>query len=62
VLYLWSGGSVTLDLSAATGSFEVDWYDPRSGAWSSDAPISGGSTGNWTAPTADDWVLLVRPP
>ena len=47
VVYLKNGGTTNLDLSAASGDFEVRWYDPRNGggaAAGSVASVTGGST------------------
>jgi hypothetical protein len=44
VLYLPFGGSVTLDLTGASGSFEGQWFDPQFGVWSSAGTVVGGGT------------------
>jgi len=58
--------SRNLDLSGATGSFEVAWYDPRNGGTlqnGSIATVEGGGTRDLGDPpnnTDKDWVALVR--
>jgi len=67
VVYLKDGGSTNLDLSAATGEFSVQWYDPRHGGslqTGSVATVTGGgevSLGNPPADEAEDWVVVVQP-
>ncbi|HYH44075.1 MAG TPA: putative collagen-binding domain-containing protein, partial [Thermoanaerobaculia bacterium] len=60
VFYLPSGGTVTVDLGAATGTLIVEWYDPRTGATRTAPATTGGGTRTFTAPTSEDWVLYVR--
>ena len=66
VIQLKSGGTTGLDLTGVTGSFEVLWFDPRSGGdfqQGSVATVTGGdSVDLGTAPSApsEDWVVLVR--
>lgn len=57
VAYLYDGGSATLDLRGVTGTFLVDWFDPRTGAFQSAAAVTGGATRGFTAPADGDWVL-----
>jgi hypothetical protein len=67
-VYLPEGGSAELDLSAAAGSFEVCWYDPRSGGElqvGSVASVSGAGKRALGLPpqaTDKDWAVLVRRP
>ena len=68
VVYLKSGGTTNLDLSAQTGVFDVSWFDPRNGGAlqkGSVTAVNGGSVVSLgTAPSAPtlDWVVLVRRP
>lgn len=63
-LYLPRGGAVSLNLPA--GSFEVAWYNPRTGGPlipGSPPVVSGGGQVSLGAPPADaekDWAVLVR--
>jgi hypothetical protein len=64
VVYLPSGGPVTLDLETHAGTFLVSWFDPRNGG-----PLQGGTVAQVTGPGAHalgtppgngDWVAWVR--
>jgi hypothetical protein len=65
-VYLPDGGTTTLDLSDASGAFDVKWYDPRHGGELQDGSVTsvegGGSAslGNAPAEPASDWAVLVR--
>jgi hypothetical protein len=60
LVYLPSGGSVDLDLSAASGDFSVSWFNPRDGG--APRPSAGvrGPKASLTAPSTDDWLAVVR--
>jgi hypothetical protein len=64
LVQLRAGGSHTLDLSAAAGSYTVKWFNPRTGGPVTTAsPISGGgvrSLGSPPATTTQDWIVLVQ--
>ncbi len=55
--------SGTLDLSAAKGTFQQRWYNPRNGAFEGKTkPITGGSRVPLGTPPTDadeDWVVLI---
>lgn len=65
-VYLPNGGTTTLDLSGATGNFEVKWYDPRHGGELQDgsvARVDGGDVrplGDAPSEHTSDWAVLVR--
>jgi len=65
IVYLKNGGTTNLDLSGATGNFDVRWYDPRNGGAlqsGSVTSVTGGSTVSLgTAPSSAsyDWVVYV---
>lgn len=65
-VYLPEGGTTALDLSGATGSFEVKWYNPRTGGKllnGSVRSVKGGGAvalGNPPADATGDWAVLVR--
>jgi hypothetical protein len=65
-VYLPEGGTAELDLSAAAGSFGVQWFDPRSGGElqrGSVQSISGGlkrSLGQPPRAPGKDWAVLIR--
>ncbi len=51
-----------LNLSTASGPLDVSWFDPRSGATTPAAAVSGGGTRSFTAPDGNDWVLQITAP
>lgn len=57
VVYLYGGGSITLDLGGTSGAFEVAWFDPRTGAFQDGGSVTGGGSQAFTAPGAGDWTL-----
>lgn len=57
VAYLYDGGTVSLDLSGASGTVEVDWFNPRTGAFQDAPSVAGGTARSFTAPAAGDWTL-----
>jgi hypothetical protein len=65
-VYLPDGGTTTLDLAAASGTFEVKWYNPRTGGELRDGTvrtIEGGasrSLGSAPADVTADWAVLIR--
>jgi hypothetical protein len=59
VIYLPEGGSVTVDLSDATGTLTVEWYNPRNGTYYDDGTITGGGSESFTPPFSGDAVLHI---
>ena len=64
LVQLHDGGTATLNLSAASGSFTVKWFNPRSGGALVNGPtVSGGGTVSLGSPpntTSEDWIALVQ--
>jgi Protein of unknown function (DUF4038)/Malectin domain/Domain of unknown function (DUF5060)/Putative collagen-binding domain of a collagenase len=60
VVYAPSGGAFRLDLSSASGTFAVVWFNPRTGAYRDRTTIQGGSRHTFTSPDTNDWVLHVK--
>ncbi len=64
VVYLKTGGTHTLNLAAATGTYTIKWYNPRSGGALVNGPtVTAGGTVSLGAPpnsTTSDWVALVQ--
>ncbi|MBX2877905.1 MAG: DUF5060 domain-containing protein [Saprospiraceae bacterium] len=64
-VYLPFGGTVSLDLSDQVGTYEVAWYDPRSGGELQKGMLAtvegGGLVSLGTAPSEQDqdWAILV---
>ena len=65
LVFLKKGGTATVDLSDAKGSFEVRWFDPRNGgALQGGTAVNGGGKRSIGGPPKDrdtDWVALIRP-
>jgi hypothetical protein len=65
VVYLKNGGTSNLDLSGATGAFDVRWYDPRHGGplqTGTVEEVSGGGSVSLGQPpnhAGQDWAILV---
>ncbi len=65
-VYLPNGGTTDLDLSAVSGTYEVKWYNPRSGGDLGDGTvqrIEGGgkrALGQAPADVTSDWAILIR--
>jgi len=60
VLYLYNGGTVSVDLSAAAGTLTAQWFDPRTGAFGTAFYTAGGGVRSFTAPASGDWALYVH--
>jgi hypothetical protein len=66
VIYLPSGGTTDLNLSGVSGTFSVQWFDPRNGGSLQNGTvtsITGGASrniGNPPSSTTSDWVALVK--
>lgn len=64
LVYLPAGGTTDLDLSAAAGTFNVKWFNPRKGGLSSGSvtAVDGDKTSALGVPPADaneDWLVIV---
>ena len=66
LVYLPDGGEHQLDLTSATGAFNVHWFNPRSGGdlqTGSITTVSGGKSVSLGAAPSDggkDWLVIVR--
>jgi Domain of unknown function (DUF5060)/Putative collagen-binding domain of a collagenase len=62
LVYDWNGGSITVDLSGASGStrFSVLWYDPLSGATRRRGVVRAGVPVTLASPYSGDSVLLLK--
>jgi hypothetical protein len=64
-VYLKKGGTTELDLSGASGTFSVRWYDPRKGGALQEGGVSsvpGGEKVSLGTPpdnSQSDWAILV---
>ena len=62
LVYLPTGGTCELDLTAAQGEFSVRWFNPREGGpleTHVTAVVRGGGGAELAAPDADDWLAVV---
>ena len=57
--YLPAGGQIEIDLSGTSAAFDGEWINPRDGSISSYGFFQGGSVLQFSAPSSDDWVLLL---
>ncbi|MCC6391206.1 MAG: hypothetical protein IT167_11440 [Bryobacterales bacterium] len=57
LVYLPEGGEVSLDLAAAAGELEVEWFNPRTSAVIKGAGVRGGARRSLRAPFGGDAVL-----
>jgi len=60
VFYLYNGGAVSIDLSTASGTLNVHWFNPRLGGLRYAGNINGGSVRSFYAPDNNDWVLYIH--
>lgn len=62
LIYDEDGGSITIDLSAASASsvFAILWFDPKSGVEQSSGSITGGGLRSVSSPFSGDSVLLLK--
>lgn len=60
LVYDEDGGSMTIDLSVASGTFSVLWFDPTTGAEQSGGSVPGGTpTEGLVSPFSGDTVLFL---
>ncbi len=59
LIYLPSAGTVAVDLSAATGTLSVEWFNPSEGAAVKAEKVAGGEKREFTAPFSGDAVLYI---
>lgn len=59
VIYLPDGGSITVDLSDATGTLDVEWYDPKGGTYHDEGTVTDRGSETFTPPFSGDAVLHV---
>lgn len=57
VVYRQTGGTIALDLSAASGKFAAEWLNPRTGARRPAGNVTGGAKPTFNCPDEHDWVL-----
>jgi hypothetical protein len=60
LVYLPTGGSVSVNLSGASGALSVEWFNPSNGTAIEGGTTSGGSIHFFTAPFQGDAVLYIH--
>ena len=60
LVYLPSGGNVSVDLSAALGELAVEWFNPSTGKTQRSEAVHGGARRSFTVPFDGDAVLYVH--
>lgn len=60
LVYLPSGGTVTVDLSETGGPLAVEWFDPVMGETVESGTVIGGRPRSMTSPFAEDAVVYLR--
>lgn len=58
-VYFPKGGAVGLDLTEASGTFEVQWIDATTSTWQKASPVKGGETIALEAPVQNHCVAVV---
>ena len=59
LIYLPDGGEVAVDLSATSGTFAVEWFNPETGEAISSEAISGSEIKKLVTPFDGDAVLYI---
>ena len=59
-VYFPNGGTVTLDTSAASGSFTLKWMDIMKSEWQEEILLEEADTVELTAPSDGPWAVLIR--
>ena len=62
LVYLPSGGNVTVNLTGTPGTVSVEWFRPSNGATTSGGTVAGGANRSFTAPFSGDAVLYLWGP
>jgi hypothetical protein len=57
VVYRQRGGTLSVNLTGVSGTFDVEWFNPRSGEKMSAGQTTAGAWREFTAADRGDWVL-----
>ena len=58
--YTPGGNTISIDLSAASGSYRARWFDPRSGGFTDAGTVGGGAVWAFGPPGTGDVALLLE--
>ncbi|MFQ5731337.1 MAG: putative collagen-binding domain-containing protein [Planctomycetaceae bacterium] len=59
LLYFTDGGSVTLDLRGASGTFRLRWINISTGQWGGKSTVKGGGRVTIKAPGRMGWIAAI---
>jgi hypothetical protein len=59
LVFVPSAGSVTVNLSAVTGTLNVEWFNPATGIATQAGTVAGGASRSLTAPFGGAAVLFL---
>jgi hypothetical protein len=59
-VYFPDGGSVTIDLSAASGELSARWLDISNSRWTGEVALSSGTAATMQAPGPGHWAVLIK--
>ena len=60
LVYLPSGGSITVNLTSVSEQLMVEWFNPSTGVTTAGGSINGGANRSFTPPFGGDAVLYLR--
>jgi hypothetical protein len=59
-IYLPTGRELAVDLTKSVGSYNIAWFNPRTGELSKAGSVTGGGVRTFTPPDNSDWVLQLE--
>ncbi len=60
LVYIPTGGAVTVNLAATPGTLTVEWFNPSTGTTTSGGTVAGGASRSLTPPFSGDAVLYIK--
>lgn len=61
-IYLPAGRELAVDLTKSVGSYNIAWFNPRTGELSKAGSVAGGGVRTFNPPDNSDWVLQLDNP
>ncbi len=61
-IYLPAGRELAVDLTKSVGSYNIAWFNPRTGELSKSGSVTGGGVRTFNPPDNNDWVLQLDNP